>query len=75
MTKDNPTDDEIRRADGVILLDRVTRWREACGQIRVPPPDMAGTSPVDSGYTLYIPVDSTDEAKLQEWRDRIIRLR
>ena len=75
MIRDNPTDEEIRRADGVILLDRVTRWREACGQIRVPPPNIAGESLPDSGYMLVIPVDSTDEAKLQKWRDGITRLR
>lgn len=72
---DNPTDDDIRIADGVILMDQARAWREAVGPMKPGRISLDGKPTRDAGNLLFIPVDSEDEAAVQHWRERVEQLR
>lgn len=67
MTRE-PTDDDIRNADGVVLVDADRGWQEAVGAFT----HKKGSS---SSSFLRIPVDSSDKIAVELWRVRINQLR
>jgi hypothetical protein len=73
MLASAPTDESIRKASRVILLDTTRNYYESIGETRVDR-DNCGTvlRPV---HHLTILVDSSDLVSLNRWRERITRLR
>ncbi|HUQ71120.1 MAG TPA: hypothetical protein VM165_16455 [Planctomycetaceae bacterium] len=69
MLNTNPTDDEIRAAAAVALIDLQTGWYEIVGGFNA----VAARTPM--GSFVRIPVDTTDLIVVQNWRERIMRLR
>ncbi|HUQ69927.1 MAG TPA: hypothetical protein VM165_10410 [Planctomycetaceae bacterium] len=75
MSNDDPTDDDIRQADAVMLFDPNRDWKEHVGPLRPGKLSEDGTPIPESGYSISIPVDSTAYAQVNRWRERIKRLR
>lgn len=71
MVYDNPSDDVLRLADAVTLIDpRVPGWEE---QLTVSITQVF--PPMERGYVLVeIPVDSRNQAQCDLWRTRIAHL-
>jgi hypothetical protein len=75
MFSDHPTGDQIRDADAVLLFDHSRDWQELVGSMRTESPSYYGLPKQHTGFFLRIPVDSTNAANVQGWRDRIIGIR
>jgi hypothetical protein len=73
MVVAHPTDEVIRGASRVILLDSERNYYESVGEMRIDR-DNCGTvlRPV---HHLTIIVNSSDLAELERWRARIAHLR
>jgi hypothetical protein len=75
MTTEDPTDDEIRQANGVILIDPSRGWRGTVGPLPAGQVADDGVATDYDGDLLHIPVDSTDVDRLKRWMERIERVR
>ena len=68
MFDPNPTDDDIRQCNGVVLVDSDRGWQETVGAL-------TPSSGARSSRFLRIPVDSSDVMALVLWRVRINAIR